>query len=140
MEDEDRDSTRGTRRTTAFLSVSRLAARFLRPTPFTETVSNRLAARVAFTAPTLKDATLLAAELLEGVSFEPDLIAACVRASGGSLRTLLSQFAEVEAVAREAGRPQRELINFERSRVSRRLRRCAPAGAVSTKRAVARVA
>jgi hypothetical protein len=83
-----------------FLSVSRLAARFARPTPFTE---SRLASRVEFTAPTLKDATQVAAELVEDVTYEPGLIAACLETAGGSLRSLLALYGELEEVAKSVG-------------------------------------
>jgi hypothetical protein len=86
-----------------FLSVSRLAARFARPTPFTETMTSRLASRVEFTAPTLKDATQVAAELVEDVTYEPGLIAACLETAGGSLRSLLALYGELEEVAKSVG-------------------------------------
>jgi AAA domain len=85
-----------------FLSVGRLAARFLRPTPFTETITSRLAARIEFLPPSMKDATLLA-ELVEDVNLDPHLVGACLAASGGSLRALLSIYAEIERAARSAG-------------------------------------
>jgi hypothetical protein len=86
-----------------FLSVGRLAARFLRPTPFTETITSRLAARIEFRPPNMKDAMLLASELVEGVRFEPNLVGACLSASSDSLRALLSIYAEIESAARSAG-------------------------------------
>jgi hypothetical protein len=111
-----RDLSDDTNRPFVFLSVSRLAARFLRPTPFTETVTSRLAARIAFQAPTLKDAALLAAELLEGVTFEADLIGACLHTSGGSLRALLGLYAEVEEAAVSAGARNVSLAKAEQLR------------------------
>lgn len=83
-----------------FLSVQHLAKRLAAPTAFVETVASRLAAQVRFERPTMADAALLSRELLEGVSFERDLISFLLQAAGGSVRRLISLYADVEAAAR----------------------------------------
>jgi DNA transposition AAA+ family ATPase len=84
------------------LSIGKLARHLTNATGYAAAVSTRVCASVHFEAGSLKDAKLLARELLEGVTLTDDLIADCMAQSGGSFRPLLGLYSEIEQVCRAA--------------------------------------
>jgi len=85
-----------------FISINSLARLLASPTEFLEAVSSRIGGMVEFTRCSLADAALLARELIEGVIFEREVVAHCLKTSNGSIRVLLGLFAQLEQRAHAA--------------------------------------
>jgi DNA transposition AAA+ family ATPase len=82
---------------------SRLRSTLLAPATSAMLAANsRLMGKVELKAPSLADARLLAAELVE-VEIARDLVAALHKQAGASIRSLLTMFYQVEYAARIAG-------------------------------------
>ncbi len=88
--------------TIVIFSTAALARRLETPSPYLEQVSSRIVGRFEFQRPNLRDAMKLS-ELVEGVIFEQDLVAACLAASRGSIRPLIDLYRQIEATARSGG-------------------------------------
>jgi len=86
-----------------FLSVTSLAHRLERPTSFMAQIATRVVARIEFGAIGLADAGLLAHELIENLELSRDLVSACTRAAGGSIRPLLHLYQQIERAAAAGG-------------------------------------
>jgi DNA transposition AAA+ family ATPase len=88
--------------TVVIFSTAALARRLQTPSPYLKQVTSRIVGRIEFQRPNLRDAMKLA-ELVEGVVFERDLVAACLGASRGSIRPLMAIYQRIETAARDAG-------------------------------------
>jgi AAA domain len=101
------------RLTLVLVSISSLAAKLAAPsTGLLAAVSSRLSERLVFAAPSLDDAMLLARELLEDVSLARDLVGDAIKRTDGSVRSLMTEFEEIESVAHAAKLPRLDLATY----------------------------
>jgi DNA transposition AAA+ family ATPase len=100
--------------TIVIFSTAALAHRLKTPSPYLEQVSSRIVRNFEFQRPNLRDAMKLS-ELVEGVIFEQDLVAACLAASRGSIRPLMDLYRQIETTARSGGISG--ALSLERARV-----------------------
>lgn len=97
-----------------FISVTALARYLTTPGDgFSETISSRIVATVRFERATQKEAQQLARELVE-VALSADLVEFCLKRANGSIRLLVSIFAEVESLVKAAGETRCDLTQWRR--------------------------